>query len=95
MKQIFALLGFALLCSCSTISSDHMQPDGSYKIVANRTGGVSNEALKEEAYNKARVLCPDGFHKRSEYKNGEREIVLVVKCKYADEPGSRIPSSLK
>lgn len=77
------------------MSGDFMQPDGSYKIVANRTGYASNEALKEEAHSRAKALCPDGFSTHSEFKNGSRELVLVVKCKYKDEPETRLPSSIR
>lgn len=81
------MAGLIFMSGCATGSWEQMQADGSYKITARRpTIFQSNE--KDEAYSKAKLLCPKGFDTDSEFPSASKEYTLIVHC----QNSSRLPA---
>jgi len=83
-KQILIAVALALFCSCARYwVKEDMQPDHSYKVVADGNGLASLNGARERAYDHAAHLCPNGFVKQAEVPDDSFKptFTLVVTCK--------------
>lgn len=89
MKRIALIFGLLAFSGCATTSHEVMQPDHSYKIVAESHSYTGVEGMKEEAYRKATLLCPNGYDTQTEFQSENRKYTMIVLCKST----ARIPAA--
>lgn len=86
MRLAFSIIFVLSLAGCARVwVKEDMMPDRSWKILVAGNGPASIKQVKDEAYRRAGLLCPQGYDRKGEVPDDSLKpsYTLVVLCRDA------------